>query len=374
MWITWVTDESVSIPSVRWGVSSSRLLNSANGTSHNFAGWNKTIHQAKMDRLPGEGTRIFYQFGHEESSIWSDMQSFATQKSLTCRLAIQGDQGTIEPLGNAVAKQIARDCEVAPGCDAMHVVGDLAYAWKSITPGPEEQWIWDLYMQEQQVYALSVPFMTTAGNHEQFENATSYLNRFRMPGPESGGKDAEYVPLAPLAMQCLTWLIRYFSYNVGPVHMIAFTTDGPSSHDAGSDQYNWLVQDLAAVNRSLTPWVVFTTHRPMYCSSKMEYDEHSGLAALLEPVYPNINGNPVVPIGSSVWVNPTAPAYVVQGTGGCLLNPGHTWNEPAPQWSAVRTASHYGYGMLDANATNLRWRFLLEANGSVFDEFSIIKR
>jgi hypothetical protein len=191
MWITWVTDESVSTPSVRWGLSSARLLSDANGTSHTFAGWNKTIHQAKMSGLPGEGTRIFYQFGHQQSDIWSPIHSFATQKSLSARLAIQADQGTVEPLGNAVAQRIARDCKIAPGCDAMHIVGDLAYAWKSITPGPEEQWIWDLYMQEQQAYSLSVPFMATVGNHEQFANATSYLNRFRMPGPESHGKDAE---------------------------------------------------------------------------------------------------------------------------------------------------------------------------------------
>jgi hypothetical protein len=192
----------------------------------------------------------------------------------------------------------------------------------------------------------------------------------------------------------LTLLGRYFSYNVGPVHMVAFTTDGPAAHDASSEQYGWLIQDLASVNRSLTPWVVFTTHRPMYCSSNMEYGEHAVVAALLEPVllehkvdlavfghvhvyervYPNVKGSPVVPLGSSVWVNPSAPAYVVQGTGGCLLNLGHTWNEPAPAWSAVRTSSHYGYGMLDANSTSLRWRFLLEADGSVFDEFSIIKQ
>ena len=191
MWITWVTDESVSTPSVRWGLSSAHLLSDANGTSHTFAGWNKTIHQAKMSGLPGEGTRIFYQFGHQQSDIWSPIHSFATQKSLSARLAIQADQGTVEPLGNAVAQRIARDCKIAPGCDAMHIVGDLAYAWKSITPGPEEQWIWDLYMQEQQAYSLSVPFMATVGNHEQFANATSYLNRFRMPGPESHGKDAE---------------------------------------------------------------------------------------------------------------------------------------------------------------------------------------
>jgi hypothetical protein len=162
--------------------------------------------QAKMNRLPGDGTRIFYEYGHAESEIWSDVHTFATQKGRTARIAMQGDQGTIEPLGNAVAKQIARDCQAAPGCDAVHVVGDLAYAWKSVTPGPEEQWIWDLYMQEQQVYAQSVPLMTTAGNHEQFANATSYLNRFRMPGPESLGKNAECVPAytLPSVGACLT--------------------------------------------------------------------------------------------------------------------------------------------------------------------------
>jgi hypothetical protein len=191
MWITWVTDESVSLPIVRWGISVDDLDTSANGTSQTFAGWNKIIHKAKMSGLPGEGSCVYYQYGHLESNVWSEVHSFLTRKSLSARLAIQADQGTVEPLGNAVARQIARDCKISPGCDAMHIVGDLAYAWRSITPGPEEQWIWDLYMQEQQVYALSVPFMTTAGNHEQFDNATSYLSRFRMPGPESGGKNAE---------------------------------------------------------------------------------------------------------------------------------------------------------------------------------------
>ena len=209
MWITWVTDEIVSIPSVRWGLSTAHLLSNANGTSHTFAGWNKTIHQAKMDELPGGGSRIYYQFGHQQSDIWSPIHSFSTQNSLTARLAIQADQGTVEPLGNAVALQIARYCKIAPGCDAMHIVGDLAYAWKSITPGPEQQWIWDLYMQEQQAYSLSVPFMATVGNHEQFANATSYLNRFRMPGPESRGKDAEYVPLSSRTpLPCVTRLCR----------------------------------------------------------------------------------------------------------------------------------------------------------------------
>ncbi len=48
--------------------------------------------------------------------------------------------------------------------------------------------------------------MTTIGNHEQFANASSYEARFRMPGPESGGDGSVY-----------------YSYNVGPVHIVAFS-------------------------------------------------------------------------------------------------------------------------------------------------------
>ena len=32
-------------------------------------------------------------------------------------------------------------------------------------------------------------------------------------------------------------------------------------------QYSWLENDLASVNRSVTPWVVVYGHRPMYCTN-----------------------------------------------------------------------------------------------------------
>lgn len=37
---------------------------------------------------------------------------------------------------------------------------------------------------------------------------------------------------------------------------------------SGSMQYDFLAADLASVNRTVTPWVIFLGHRPMYsCSS-----------------------------------------------------------------------------------------------------------
>jgi hypothetical protein len=32
----------------------------------------------------------------------------------------------------------------------------------------------------------------------------------------------------------------------------------------GSEQYKWIKKDLLAVDRSVTPWVIVSAHRPMY--------------------------------------------------------------------------------------------------------------
>ena len=54
----------------------------------------------------------------------------------------------------------------------------------------------------------------------------------------------------------------WYSFNVGSVHVIMMDTEmecGP-----GSAQYAFFESDLAAVDRKVTPWVIFAGHRPMY--------------------------------------------------------------------------------------------------------------
>lgn len=374
-WIMWVTDDLHAGAFVRWGPSPSSLPYSSNGTTHTYdvglGGYHKHIYQAQMTAL-AVNTTVYYQFGHvgvEQSSVLS----FRTPRTSEASIAFLGDQGTVEPAGTLVAQQIARDA-ARERIDAVHIAGDLAYAWDAFPPGPEEEWIWDLYQQEQEVYALGMPQMAGAGNHEQFANATAFANRYRFPGPESGG-DANF----------------YYSYNVGPVHVTVFTTDGPPSKTG--PQMTWLLKDLASVNRAVTPWVVFTTHRPVYCSDKEEFDQHAAEQALFEPaflqygvdlvvvghmhvyerIYPTKGGVPVVPAGSHVYTRPGAPAYVVQGTGGSFLSRSNTWMEPQPAWSAFRSVRHYGYALLTANATHLDYQFRALENDSSFDQFTILK-
>ena len=50
-----------------------------------------------------------------------------------------------------------------------------------------------------------------------------------------------------------------YSFEMGPVHFAAIDTDAYGFDEVAyilDDQYTWLEEDLKAVNRSITPWVV----------------------------------------------------------------------------------------------------------------------
>lgn len=62
---------------------------------------------------------------------------------------------------------------------------------------------------------------------------------------------------------------KYFSFDYGNIHFVAFTFEDLLDLDNNPDfgiQHKWIEQDLQKVNRAATPWVVAYAHRPLYCS------------------------------------------------------------------------------------------------------------
>jgi len=55
--------------------------------------------------------------------------------------------------------------------------------------------------------------------------------------------------------------LYWYSFNHANVHIVMLS----SEHDVekGSDQLQWLEKDLAGVDRSVTPWLIVTLHRPL---------------------------------------------------------------------------------------------------------------
>ena len=52
----------------------------------------------------------------------------------------------------------------------------------------------------------------------------------------------------------------YYSFDHGPIHFVQFSTE--VNFEPGSDQYAFVTADLAAVDRSKTPWINAGFHRP----------------------------------------------------------------------------------------------------------------
>jgi len=68
-----------------------------------------------------------------------------------------------------------------------------------------------------------------------------------------------------------------YSYNIGPAHIISFSTEFYYFLFYGVGQigwqYQWLEEDLKEANkienRSKRPWIITLGHRPQYCSVKV---------------------------------------------------------------------------------------------------------
>lgn len=69
---------------------------------------------------------------------------------------------------------------------------------------------------------------------------------------------------------------HFYSYNLGPAHIISFSTEFYFFLEYGRSQmytqYDWLEKDLIEANkpenRAVRPWIITLGHRPMYCNTK----------------------------------------------------------------------------------------------------------
>eukprot|EP00055_Hartaetosiga_balthica_P011519 m.52627 g.52627 ORF g.52627 m.52627 type:complete len:579 (+) comp7627_c1_seq1:64-1800(+) len=252
--------------------------------------------------------------------------------------------------------------------DVLLHIGDVSYA-----TGYSAKW--DLFMQLAATVGQTTPIMTGLGNHEQdTPNKTFYDDN------DSGGECG--VPTTSrFIMPSKTVWNAWYSFEIGPVHFIMMDTELDCSK--GSDQYNFFVEDLSKVNRSVTPWVIFSGHRSMYYllgtgsfldsnfaqfeDLLMKYEVDLALWGhyhnLLRtcPVYNQTCMEPKTEGGFA------APIHAVIGNGGMSLTP--VPEKPA-DWTVYQN-SVWGYSTIDANATTLHMQFFEDETNHLLHEFTI---
>jgi acid phosphatase type 7 len=320
--------------------------------------------------------------------------SFVTGKpvgpGVDTRFAVFGDMDVSGGAGAAATAAHVTALAAGGAIDFATHVGDLGYAEGSTAR-------WDAWMALIEPYASLVPVMVSLGNHEydsvggDWSKDPSGGGRLSAAQYEwwNGGQDSGGECGVPTARRFRAPQngngVFWYSFDVGSVHVAMVS----SEHDPspGAPMGDWLVADLAGVDRAATPWVVLGIHRPLYETEAYpgDYAVAAGLRGLMEG-YLLAYGVDVVLAGhyhsfqrtcrlSNMTCVPDASApgivHYTTGAAGASLDATTLY----PSSYVERTVlGQYGYSVVHApNATALRLTFFLNADNSVGDDVWLYK-
>ncbi|MEW5315335.1 MAG: hypothetical protein WDW38_006775 [Sanguina aurantia] len=259
--------------------------------------------------------------------------------------------------------------------------GDVSYARGQLAQ-------WDTFLTQVEGFTTLVPMITSPGNHERDTPFTG--DRYNNNAEDSGGEcGVVYERLLPLPNQVVG--NQWYSFNMGVAHFLQISTEQDFS--PGSLQYQFIVADLAAVNRKITPWVFVGYHRPMYTDEAIRGGVTSpqyvakDLQDALEPVFFDaqvdaiFNGHIHTYTRSCPVYNGTClpnnadgttsgPTHVVMGHGGFEADGFYTLARPAWQSKMVRS---YGYTTMKISRTRFALTMIDSLNGTVMDTLNLTK-
>ena len=396
MAIVWITGEETATSTVLYGTNETSLTFQAFSDSQtsysNTAGWN---HKVILTGL-APATTYYYQAGDQEDGF-SSVFSFTTRNSsfVPHTVVAYGDLGVQN--ANGTMTQLIRGSQ-AGAYDLVIHVGDISYADEHSDHFEET---WTTWLTEMQPVMANIPYMVAPGNHDsackalhcaaQTANFTTYKQKFRMPGPESG-----------------TDTNMFYSFDHYNIHFVAISSESdypgappeesgllgpPANQPSSFFQIDWLRKDLAKANanRHNVPWIVVFGHRPIYAQNLEQNGVPTGTSlmvqAFLEPLlkefevdvylaghihaylrtYPTYNNK----VTSYDYVDPPSTVHICAGGAGSIE--GISTFPDYPSWYAAGNDKEFGFGafVADQESGILTWNYYLAKNGELADTFSI---
>jgi hypothetical protein len=308
--------------------------------------------------------------------------------------------------GGGASRTIKALGQVASSTNVFVHNGDISYAddYGVLLPPETYEGAWNKFQNNVQSITSQKFYMTGPGNHEvtcfqlgdafcglsSARNFSAYLNRFRMPGDESGG----YKNL-------------WYSFNYGLVHVVVINTEtdfpnapsGPGTTLNGGNfqgttgQLSWLQTDLqnAVANRARVPWIVVTGHRPFFGSTPAFPAIPGNCAACATAFYQVLVDNkvdlyisahvhwyerlyPVDATGSPVasdYINSPGLIHITNGAGGAAEGAAQIQSTiPA----SAKIVTGYGYSQLQIkDASNAVLTFFSSDSNQVADTVNIVR-
>ncbi|CAA7039320.1 unnamed protein product [Microthlaspi erraticum] len=406
MTVTWTSGYGLDVakPVVEWGIKGEeRKLspagtltfgqNSMCGAPARTVGWRDPgyIHTAFLKEL-WLSAKYTYRIGHKLSSgalIWSKEYQFTSspfpgQDSLQ-RVVIFGDMGKAEVDGSNeykdfqraslnTTKQLIRDLN---NTDAVFHIGDICYANGYLSQ-------WDQFTAQIEPIASTVPYMIASGNHDRvWPNSGSFYQ-----GLDSGGEcgvPAQTMFYVPAQNRAKFW----YSSDYGMFRFCVANTD--LDWREGTEQYKFIEQCLASVDRQKQPWLIFLAHRALGYSSGDLYGKEGTFSEpmgrdSLQKLWQKYKVDIAV-YGHAHHYERTCPVYqstctsfelshykgplngtihVVAGGGGAGLSRFSDW---IPKWSLIRDED-FGFVKLTAlDHSSLLFEYKKSSDGRVHDSF-----
>lgn len=303
--------------------------------------------------------------------------------------------------------------------------GDLGYAddWflrlKNVLEGEEAyQAILEQFYDQLAPISGRKMYMASPGNHEAActeipwttglcpegqKNFTDFMNRFgiTMPTAFPSASSNKTAIISANKAKMLANPPFWFSFEYGMVHFVMIDTetdfadapDGPdgSAHlDSGpfgapNQQLEFLEADLASVDRSVTPWVVVSGHRPWYttggdgcdpCQNAFEplfykYGVDLGIFGHVHnsqrflPVFNNT-------VDENGMHDPKAPMYIVSGGTGNIE--GLSKVGTTQDFNAFAYADDFSYATISfQDANSLEVKFTRSQTGEILDKSTLYK-
>lgn len=325
-------------------------------------------------------------------TAWSDNFVFQAKRNfdngdLQAKFLVFGDFGTGPEIKSTIA--MLKNEIASESYDAILFLGDMAYDLDD-----EHGTNGDLFLNCMQPITSRIPFMIAQGNHESSQHDTQdhFVNRFMMPGNSSN---------------------HYYSFNAGAAHFMVWTAEFliEKQNELQEELLKFMDQDLKAVNRSDTPWVVAIGHRPMYCSpdytitgvrsdvprerhnkdclsqgykvrkafedvlynNKIDLGLHGHVHAYerIAPVYQNKTVSSLYD-GQHIHLNANAPVTIITGNPGQQESYAPVSKTPLP--FTMSQSDEVGYGRLTVfNATHILFEQVRSVDKVILDYVWLIK-
>jgi Icc-related predicted phosphoesterase len=303
-----------------------------------------TFHEIPIESLQEE-TTYYYKITSGDTSVVGGTFKTAPKPGTPFRIAVYGDNRIDPRLGGFYHRQVAEGI-LSKKPDIVVNTGDV------VTTGTEYfQWKRDFFEPAQNL-VKSVPVFVAIGNHEG--DAEWFYRYFSFPGFED-----------------------YYSFDYSNVHFImmdfnyGWSTTSPD-YRPGSEQYQWLVNELQSPATKNARWVILAGHQPPY-SNYWDSPGYTGEAGLREHIVPLVE-----PAKVDLWLAGhthdyergyrNGVTYIISGGGGSLIDKVKTM-----EWSHVsQQASTYHYCIFDVANDSISCK-VYDLDNNVIDSFVLRK-